>query len=80
MKKINILIAVVSIFIVGLAQAQEVHHGESFELDETLNASQSFEYLANSHISLNTGFKSEPNNSNNTFLHLDSWGVFPPEE
>ena len=33
MKKISILVAVVSTFIVGLTRAQEVYYGESFELN-----------------------------------------------
>ena len=56
MKKISILITVVSTFIVSLTQAQEVHHGESFELDAPLNATENIEYKATDYIHLKKGF------------------------
>ena len=52
MKKISILIAVVSTFIVGLTRAQEVYYGESFELNSPLTPNQSIEYKANDFIHL----------------------------
>ncbi|MBR6878309.1 MAG: VCBS repeat-containing protein [Bacteroidales bacterium] len=58
--------------------AQNVHYGECFELNSTLNASQSHEYTANSHIDLNPGFDSNPNAHQSTTLQLDPYGIHPP--
>ncbi|MBQ3355021.1 MAG: VCBS repeat-containing protein [Bacteroidales bacterium] len=60
-------------------QAQIVHFGESFDLNDTLHPSKSHEYYANSHISLNPGFHSEPKNHKHTLLQLDPYGIYPPE-
>ena len=49
-------------------QAQNVHYGESFELNGTLVSSQDHEYYAGSYIDLNSGFHSAPNQGNHTFL------------
>lgn len=65
-----------------LAYAQNIHQGESFELDRTLSSQESHEYTASSHIELKKGFLSEPESRNTTLLQLDTegYGVFPPEE
>ncbi len=62
------------------AQSQEIHHSEWFELEQSLNGEISHEYIANDFISLEKGFLSDPNESNYTFLHLDQYDVFPPNE
>lgn len=59
--------------------AQNVHHGESFELSSTLEPTENHEYYASNYIDLKTGFHSEPNNNQNTILQLDPFGIFPPE-
>ena len=61
--------------------AQNVHYGESFELNGTLVSSQDHEYYAGSYIDLNSGFHSAPNQGNHTFLELnnESYTIHPPE-
>ena len=73
MKKISILIVVVSTFIVGLARAQEVYHGESFELNSTLSPNQSIEYKANDFIHLKKGFQSLPQSPNYAMMEIDPY-------
>ncbi len=70
MKKTLILTAAL-MALLAAARAQNVHYGEYFELNSTLNASQSHEYTASDYIDLNTGFHSEPNSNNNTKLIID---------
>ena len=77
MKKISILIAVVSTFIVGLTRAQEVHHGESFELNSPLTPNQSIEYKATNFIHLKKGFQSLPQSPNYAMMEIDPY--FNPE-
>lgn len=86
--KILIVFAVAMAFL-PVAVAQEVHYGESFELNAPLNANQSHEYYANDYIDLGTGFLSTPKNhhytilepdpyhNNSTIYGLDSW--FSPD-
>ena len=78
-KTLTILVALTAL--IAAASAQNVHYGEYFELNSTLNASQSHEYTASDYIDLNPGFESNPNSGNNTVLQLDSEGynIFPPE-
>ncbi|MCR4848652.1 MAG: FG-GAP-like repeat-containing protein, partial [Bacteroidales bacterium] len=59
--------------------AQNVNHGESFELNSTLNANQSHEYTANSRINLNTGFLYEPVSHKHATMEIDPYGIYPPE-
>ena len=77
MKKIGILIVAVSTFIVGLTRAQEVHRGESFELDSPLTSNQSIEYKANDFIHLKKGFQSLPQSPNYAMMEIDPY--FNPE-
>lgn len=77
MKKISIFIAVVSTFIVGLTRAQEVHHGESFELNSPLTPNQSIEYKATNFIHLKKGFQSLPQSPNYAMMEIDPY--FNPE-
>ncbi len=51
-----------------VSQAQNIHHGESFELSSTLEPTESHEYYANDYIDLKTGFHSEPDRGNHSFL------------
>ena len=62
-------------------QAQNVHYGESFELNSTLVPNESHEYYAGSYIDLKSGFHSAPNRGNHTFLELNNEGytIHPPE-
>ena len=80
MKKTLILTTALMALLLA-ARAQNVHYGEYFELNSTLNASQSHEYTASDYIDLNTGFHSEPGSGNNALLQLDSEGysIYPPE-
>ena len=71
MKKISILIAVVSTFIVGLTRAQEVYYDESFELNSPLTPNQSIEYKANDFIHLKKGFQSLPQSPNYAMMEID---------
>lgn len=77
MKKISILIAVVSTFIVGLTRAQEVYYGESFELDAPLNATENIEYKATDYIHLKKGFRAESQSPNYAMMEIDPY--FNPE-
>ncbi len=77
MKKISILVAVVSTFIVGLTRAQEVYYGESFELNSPLTPNQSIEYKANDFIHLKKGFQSLPQSPNYAMMEIDPY--FNPE-
>ena len=79
MKRISILIVVVSTFIVGLAWAQEVYHGESFELNSTLSPNQSIEYKANDFIHLKKGFLSSPQSPNYAMMEIDPYFNLPTE-
>lgn len=80
MKTRIIIVIAAAMALVSAAKAQNVHYGESFELNSTLNANQSHEYYANSYIDLKTGFHSEPTSHNQTVLQLDSEGynIYPP--
>ena len=71
MKKTIIIIDIISTFIVGLAQAQEVYHDDSFELNNPLPSNQSVEYKANDFILLGRGFLSAPQSPNYTMLEID---------
>lgn len=51
-----------------VSQAQNIHHGESFGLGSTLEPTESHEYYANDYIDLKTGFHSEPDRGNHSFL------------
>lgn len=62
-----------------VSQAQNIHHGESFELNRTLNSQESHEYTASNYIELKKGFLSEPIDKNHALLQIDPYGVFPPE-
>ena len=77
MKKPSIIIAAVICLITALAQAQEVYHGESFELNNPLPSNQSIEYKANNYIHLKKGFLSTPQSPNYTLLEIDPY--FNPE-
>ena len=61
-----------------ISSAQNLHYGEYFELNSTLNANQSHEYHASSYIDLNPGFHSEPNIGNNTVLQIDPYFNIDP--
>lgn len=71
MKKTIIIIDIISTFIVGLAQAQEVYHDDSFELNNPLPSNQNVEYKANDFILLGRGFLSAPQSPNYTMLEID---------
>ena len=77
MKKILILTTALMALLLA-ARAQNVHYGEYFELNSTLNASQSHEYTASDYIDLNPGFESNPNVNKSTTLQLDPYGIYPP--
>ena len=78
MKRMSIIIAVVSTMLVGLAQAQEVHHAESFELSSTLSPNQSIEYKANDFIHLKKGFLSLPQSPNYALMEIDPYFNLEP--
>lgn len=50
MKREIIVIFILSVLFFDLARGQNINYGESFELDGTLNAGQSFEYKAKDYI------------------------------
>ena len=77
MKKTLILTTALMALLLA-ARAQNVHYGEYFELNSTLNASQSHEYTASVYIDLNPGFESNPNVNKSTTLQLDPYGIYPP--
>ena len=54
MKTKTFILLFVAIALSATATAQNIHNGESFELNSTLSPSQSHEYTANSYIDLNT--------------------------
>ena len=74
------LLVVARVLCPPLAYAQNIHQGESFELDRTLSSQESHEYTASSHIELKKGFLSEPGRHYYSSLRIDPYGVFPPEE
>ena len=85
MKTYNLVFATVSLIALTIIRpdkvwSQEIHHGESFVLEQSLNAERSHEYIANDFIILEKGFLSEPNGSNSTSLHIDPYDVFPSDE
>ena len=59
--------------LLSAATAQNIHYGENFELNSTLNANQSHEYYASDFIDLNTGFLSNPQNDNHTLLEINPY-------
>ena len=79
MKKTLTIIAAI-MALLPAATAQNVHYGESFELNSLLVPVQSHEYTASDYIDLNPGFLSIAVNTRSATLQLDPYGVFPPEE
>ena len=79
MKKTLTIIAAI-MALLPAATAQNVHYGESFELNSLLVPVQSHEYTASNYIDLNPGFLSIAVNTKSATLQLDPYGVFPPEE
>ena len=81
MKPKTLFFLVAAVVLPMRAMAQNIHYGESFELNSTLDANQSHEYTANSYIDLEEGFHSTPSQGNRTLLLLDSEGysINPPE-
>ncbi len=71
MNKTSIIIAVVSAFFVGSAQAQE--YGESFILNHPLPSNQSIEYKASNFIQLENGFFSSPLSPNYAMMEIDPY-------
>ena len=72
MKKTLILTTALMALLLA-ARAQNVHYGEYFELNSTLNASQSHEYTASDYIDLNTGFESNHQSQYYTTLKIDPY-------
>ena len=81
MKKTLTIIAAI-MALLPAATAQNVHYGESFELNSLLVPVQSHEYTASDYIDLTPGFYSAPITDHQTILQLDSEGysINPPEE
>ena len=79
MKKTLTIIAAI-MALLPAATAQNVHYGESFELNSLLVPVQSHEYTASDYIDLNPGFLSIAVNTRSATLQLDPYGVFPPDE
>ena len=78
MKTKALIVLAAAMSLVAAAQSQNIHYGDSFELNETLVSNQSHEYTASSYIDLNRGFYSAPNSSHSTLLQIDSYGINPP--
>ena len=77
MKREIIVIFILSVLFFDLARGQNINYGESFELDGTLNAGQSFEYKAKDYIYLKKGFLSCPQCPNYAMMEIDPY--FNPE-
>lgn len=52
---------------------------QSYVLTNTLDGGHDHHYTANSHITLSSGFKAEPENGHEVLLNIDAYSVFPPE-
>ena len=63
------------VFLAAFAWAQQVHHGESFELDEPVQPIGHDEYRATSHISLMPGFSSSPEIGTSLLLTISHTGL-----
>ena len=63
------------VFLAALAWAQQVHHGEFFELDEPVQPIGHDEYRATSHISLMPGFSSSPEIGTSLLLTISHTGL-----
>lgn len=75
-----IIISLFAFSLLGVCDAQEVHHADTFTLDTVLNPSRSHEYTASRYIDLTPGFSSAPAHGKRTMLGTDPFGVFPPKE
>ena len=63
------------ILLLGLTARAE----HSYTLWNTLDSGQDYHYTANSHITLNDGFMSEPKDGHEVLLDIDAYSIFPPE-
>ena len=79
MKTKALIVLAAAMSLVAAAHSQNIHYGDSFELNETLVSNQSHEFTASSYIDLNRGFHSAPNVDKSTLLQIDSYGINPPE-
>lgn len=52
---------------------------QSYNISAELKGDRDHYYIANSHITLSPGFKSEPKNGCEALLAIDPYGVFPPQ-
>lgn len=77
MKTRYIIAAITTAFFGVALQAQNVYHGDSFELNSTLPAEQTIEYRAMDYIMLKKGFNSEPQSPNYAMMAIDPY--FNPE-
>lgn len=55
------------------------HAEQNIVLRNTLDSSQDYHYTANSHITLEKGFRAEPTNGHEVLLDIDAYAVSPPE-
>ena len=62
--------------LVLLALSVQAEH--QYSLYITLDAGKDYHYTANSHITLLSGFKSEPKNGHEVLLEIDSYAIEPP--
>lgn len=63
------------VFLTAFAWAQQVHHGESFELDEPVQPIGNDEYRATQYISLERGFLADPVPGTSLLLRLSPLGI-----
>ena len=82
MKTKALITVIVAMALFTGTMAQNIHHGEFYELNDSLKSEDNYEYNANNYIDLNPGFHSEPTGGYSTVLQLESdgYGIFPPEE
>ncbi len=70
--------AIITALFLGLASfswAQQVHHGETFVLNEPIQPTGNDEYSASSYISLEPGFFANPEAGTSLLFRLSHWGI-----
>ena len=64
-----------SFFILALLSCLIVQAEHSYTLFQPLNSEQDYAYFANDHITLEEGFKAEPQNGHEVILDIDAFGL-----
>lgn len=70
----RLLLAIIILLSCLVVQAEH-----NYDLFNTLNSNQDYHYTANSHITLLSGFRSEPRGGHEVLLDIDSYSVTPPQ-